>query len=304
MKGPQKGIVIFFVSVALCSTIAWIVPQTFLWVGNYITWILGLIMYGMGLSLRWGDFGILRQYWKLIIAGVVLQYTVMPLISIGLSFAFSLPLPIFYGMLVVGACPGGTASNVMVYFAKGNVALSILLTFFSTMLSPLLTPIIIYGVLHQEIELSFWELMKSPLFIVILPVILGMITKSILKEKGKHIMKITPIISIAGISCIIAFVLGKNKETLEAMAILTYVAIALHNVLGLLFGYIVAKWGLKTNASDARTLAIEVGMQNSGLGAKLLIAQVKVFGVSSLVPAAFFSVWHNVTGVLFSFLKK
>lgn len=224
---------------------------------------------------------------------MAMQYLVMPLLAVGISFALGLPREALIGMVVVGACPGGTASNVIAYLARANVPLSVTMTLASTCLAPILTPIIIYMVLDTQIEIDFWAMVKSVFWIVVFPLVDGLILRRIFRKKLEPFLRYFPSISIMVIALLIACIIGLNQKTLLAFPLLVFTAVILHNGLGLAAGYGLARLA-KCSKRDARTLAIEVGMQNSGLGVALA---VKHFGASTALAGALFSLWHNITGV-------
>lgn len=284
----------YFILVAVAfSAVALAWPESFIWLKPHIPLGLGVIMFGMGLTLDFEDFRNIARKWHIVGFGVVMQYLVMPLLAVGISFAFGLPPEAVIGMVVVGACPGGTASNVVAYLARANVPLSVTMTLASTCLAPILTPAVIYFVLEKQVQIDFMGMVQSVFWIVVFPLVDGLIIRRIFRKKLEPFLKYFPSVSIMAIVLIIACIIGLNRETLLAFPLLVFGAVALHNALGLATGYGLARLA-KCSERDARTLAIEVGMQNSGLGVALA---VKHFGVASALPGALFSLWHNVTGV-------
>ncbi len=283
----------FLLMAVVLSAAAYIDPALFTWLKPHIALCLGIIMFGMGLTLEVEDFALAIKNYKAVGLGVLLQYTVMPVLAVILSSLLGLPQEALIGMVVVGACPGGTASNVIAHLAKANVALSVTLTLISTCLAPILTPVIIYLVLHQQIEIPFIPMVKSVFWIVIFPLVDGLVLRKILRNKIDPIIHVFPSLSILVISLLIACIIGLNHDMLATYPLLVFVAVALHNLGGLTAGY----WGgriAKLSHKDCVTLAIEVGMQNSGLGVALA---TKYFGASSALPGALFSLWHNISGV-------
>jgi len=268
-------------------------PEWFTWVKPYIPMCLGIIMFGMGLTLNFEDFRDILRKWKLVGLGMILQYTIMPLLAVGISSLLGLPTSAMVGMVVVGACPGGTASNVIAYIARANVPLSVTMTLASTALAPLLTPIVIYLLLDQKVSIDFWGMMRSVFWIVLFPLLDGLVLRRLFRKHLDPVLSWFPSVSIVVISLLIACIIGLNRANLLAFPVLVFLAVVLHNVLGLGTGYFVARLtGCKER--DARTLAIEVGMQNSGLGVALASS---FFTAASALPAALFSLWHNISGV-------
>jgi len=283
-----------FISLAVLLSLAALVhPEWFIWIKPHIPMGLGIIMFGMGLTLEFGDFREVLSKWPLVVLGVVLQYVIMPALAVSISFVFGLPPEAVIGMVVVGACPGGTASNVITYLARGNVPLSVTMTLASTCLAPLLTPAIIYLVLEREVSMDFWAMVRSVFWIVVFPMVDGLILRRLFRRRLDPVVRYFPSLSIVVIALLIACIMGLNQKMLLTFPLFVFLAVAVHNGLGLVAGYGVARM-LRCSRRDARTVAIEVGMQNSGLGVALA---VKYFGAGSALPGALFSLWHNVTGV-------
>ena len=277
----------------LMSALALAWPPSFTWVKPHIPLGLGIIMFGMGLTLDFEDFRDILRKWPLVGLGVGLQYVVMPGLAVGISVALGLPQEALIGMVVVGACPGGTASNVIAYLARANVALSVTMTLASTCLAPVLTPAIIYLLLERQVEIDFQGMVGSVFWIVVFPLVDGLVLRRLFRARMEPLLRYFPSLSIIVIVMLIACIIGLNRETLLAFPVLVLLGVALHNGLGLAAGYGVARLA-RCSERDARTLAIEVGMQNSGLGVALA---VKHFGAAMALPGALFSLWHNLSGV-------
>ncbi len=286
----------FLLLAVVLSVLAFIEPTLFVWLKPHIALCLGIIMFGMGLTLEFKDFKAAIKNYKAVGLGVLMQYTIMPALAVVISTFMGLPQEILIGMVVVGACPGGTASNVIAHLAKANVALSVTMTLISTCLAPILTPAIIYVLLNQQIEIPFLPMVKSVFWIVIFPLVDGLVLRRLLRKKLDPVIHVFPTISILVIALLIACIIGLNHDTLATFPVLVFVAVVLHNLGGLVTGYGVGKVaGLPRK--DCLTLAIEVGMQNSGLGVALA---TKYFSAASALPGALFSLWHNISGVIFA----
>ncbi|MBI9079333.1 MAG: bile acid:sodium symporter family protein [Pseudodesulfovibrio sp.] len=283
----------FILIAVVFSGVALVIPPSFTWIKPHIPLGLGVIMFGMGLTLDFEDFRDVLRKWKLVGFGIVMQYVVMPMLAVFISFVLGLSPEATMGMVVVGACPGGTASNVIAYLARANVPLSVTMTLVSTCLAPLLTPAIIYIALEKQIEIDFWAMVQSVFWIVVFPLLDGLVLRRIFRKKLEPLLRFFPSLSIIVIALLIACIIGLNQQTLLAFPFLVLFAVMLHNGLGLAAGYGFARL-FRCSKRDARTVAIEVGMQNSGLGVALA---VKYFGVASALPGALFSLWHNITGV-------
>ena len=278
----------------LFSGLALFQPEWFTWIKPHIPIFLGIIMFGMGVSLAFKD---LEQVWRKpqhIGAGLVFQFILMPTIAFCIGKALNLSSELFIGLIIVGSCPGGTASNVITYLARANLALSITLTLISTLLAPLVTPFIILFLLHEKIDINVISLMKTTFWIVLFPLVDGLIIRQFFQKQLKPIIQVFPSISIIAITAVIACVVGLNQQTLLRLPILIMIAVVLHNGLGLCIGYGFSKL-LKFPISTARTLSIETGMQNSGLGVALATAH---FSPLAALPGAIFSFWHNFSGII------
>lgn len=276
----------------LVSVIAYFMPEFFASWQNAIVPLLTVIMFGMGMTLKWEDFSRTFREPKKILTGIFLQYTIMPFTAYFISMLLGLNEELTIGMVLVGSSAGGTASNVICYLSKGNVALSITLTMCSTLLAVIATPTLSYILLNQFIEIPFFDMLLSILQIIIAPVLLGTLLNSLFEERLQKIKSLFPLISVAAIVVIIGIVIGLNQVKLFNSGIILVIAVMLHNASGLSFGYLLS-FLLGFDKTTCRTIAIEVGMQNSGLSVALAI---KFFGALSAVPGAVFSVWHNLSG--------
>lgn len=286
----------FALWVLVFAGIAFFNPTLFGFIGKYIPWILGVIMFGMGVIMTVDDFkGVLKQPKSILIATVA-QFTIMPLLAYALSKLFQLPPEIAVGVILVGCCPGGTSSNVMTYLARGNTALSVSATAVSTLLSPFLTPAIFYLLASEWLAIDALGMFKSILQIVLVPIILGLVVRTILGKKAESYGEVMPLVSVIGIVLIVAFVVGASKDRIIESGLLIFAVVVLHNGLGYLIGFVVAK-ALKLQYNDQKAVSIEVGMQNSGLGVALSGVHFAASPVTA-VPSAVFSFWHNISGPL------
>jgi len=286
----QDGFVVWVLAGALWGYLA---PEAAAPGKLWIPEALAAIMLGMGLTLSSKDLSNLRFAGKLLIVGVALQYLVMPIGAWLIATALGLPKLLALGVILVGACPGGTASNVVVFLARGDVALSVGMTTLSTLLSPLVTPLWIWVLASTWVEIDplllFWTVTK----IVLIPVILGATIRRFWQPGTWLFEGVLPVFSIAVIAWIVGVIVALNHDQL-ASAALVFFAVVMHNAMGLFTGYFGTRHA-HVNETQRRTISIEVGMQNSGLAVALALAH---FGPLAAVPGAIFSVWHNVTGPL------
>ena len=290
----NRAILIFPLAAMACSWIAFQFPELFIGFKPAIIPLLSVIMFTMGMTLSLDDFKRVFQMPKVIGLGVGLQYGLMPLFAFIIAKGLSLPLELMVGLILLGSCPGGTASNVMCFLSRGDVALSITLTAVSTILAVVLTPFITWLYIGQEVAVPILSMMMTVFKIIVLPVILGVIINRYFGAVLRPVKPLLPLFAMAAIVLIIAIIVALNGQQLSQIALAIVVAIMLHNSLGLLSGYWLAKW-LGYDERVCRSLAIEVGMQNSGLGVELA---TKYFSVMVALPSAIFSIWHNISGSL------
>ncbi|WP_131196976.1 ketopantoate/pantoate/pantothenate transporter PanS [Lichenihabitans psoromatis] len=278
----------------LVAVAAYLSPPTFRPVSPYVALLLGLIMFAMGVSLRIADFKRVFVQPGPVIAGLGLHYLIMPLAAYLIAHALNMPPEITTGMILVGSVASGTASTVMVYLSGGDVALSVTISAFSTLVGIVATPLLTRLYVSADIAVDTVGLLGSIVEIVALPVALGLVVNHLASRLVRRIEPLLPLVSIAAILLIIGAVVGGAQPSIAAVGPLVMVGVILHNGVGLLGGY----WGgrlLGFNESVCRTLALEVGMQNSGLAATL---GIKYFSPLAALPGAIFSVWHNLSGSL------
>lgn len=283
---------LFPVWALLLASIAYYLPQPFSEGKPLILPLLMVIMFGMGMTLTTTDFRRVLQRPGVIALGVTLQYMVMPLAAFSLSRLLGLTPELTAGMVLVGASAGGTASNVITFLARGDVALSISLTMVSTLLAVILTPGLTWLYIGNTVPVPVASMLLSVLQIVIAPVLLGVALNSLAGERLKPLNRLFPLLSMSAIVIIVGIIVGLNQERLSGLGMTVLMAVALHNAIGLGLGYLLPRL-LGHDATTCRTLAIEVGMQNSGLGVALA---VKYFGATAALPGAVFSIWHNLSG--------
>lgn len=278
--------------VALCGAVGAFYPGTFRWVGPQISWMLGAVMFGMGMTLTFDDVKLLtKRPWEICL-GAVAQFTIMPLVAYALAKLFNLPPELAVGVILVGTCPGGTASNVMAYLAKGDVALSVAMTMTTTILAPIVTPLLTYHLAGAWVEISLVSMMISIAKMVLLPVVLGILLNHYCSNFVRSVVDYLPFFSSVVIALIVGGVVALSASKLFSYGPLIMLVVILHNAFGLLLGYYMAKL-CGMDDRKARTVSIEVGLQNSGMAAAL---SVMYFSAAAAIPGAIFSVWHNISG--------
>ena len=291
---PNLIITAFPLLAILFASIATIFPHWFTPLSGWILIMLGIIMFTMGMTLRVADFSRVLKMPSVIVIGVGMQFLLMPFFGWMLAWILNFSPLLAAGLVLVGSCPGGTASNVICFLGKGDVALSVTLTAISTLLAFLATPFLTWFYVGQSVEVPVLNMLLSIIKIVLLPVLAGVIINTYFGRYLEPIKPALPVLSVLTIVIVIAVVTALNVDNLKQLTWMIGVAVVLHNLLGLVAGYLIAR-GLGYDIKIARTLAIEVGMQNSGLGTALA---VKYFGAAAALPGALFSVWHNLSGAL------
>jgi BASS family bile acid:Na+ symporter len=276
----------------ILSTVAFFFPDLFLGLKPAIIPLLTIVMFCMGMTLKWEDFKRTLKSPKVILIGVLLQYFVMPLSAYLISKSFGLTPEYIAGMVLVGSSAGGTASNVICYLAKGNVALSITLTMISTLIAVFAMPALSLLYLHQVVQVPFIKMLFSISQMVLIPVLAGTTLNTFMGTRIKKVGPLFPFISSIAIVVIIAIIIGLNQTKLKEVGFIIICCVMLHNLTGLLIGFWIPK-SLGYDNRTCRTLSIEVGMQNSGLSVALAVNH---FSIVAAIPGAIFSIWHNLSG--------
>ena len=283
---------LFPVWAILLSVLAFFQPSLFTSLKTFIVPLLTIIMLAMGLTLTPKDFANVSKNIKAVSVGVILQFTVMPLVALIIATLMNFDTNLTVGLVLVGAVAGGTSSNVMCFLAKGDVALSISMTAISTLLSVIFTPLLVELLAGKSIDIPVMGMIISLIKIVLVPVVLGIVLNTLLHKPIQKIAPALPLISMAAIVIIIAIVVALNAEKLVEVGSMVAIAVILHNSFGLLAGYWITK-KLGFEEKVCRTIAFEVGLQNSGLATALAM---KFFAPTSAIAGTIFSVWHNISG--------
>ena len=285
------------VLVVLVAAVSLWLPACFSWIDTWtINPLLGVIMFGMGLTLSPKDFRIVLSRPKDILLGCLAQFTVMPLLALVLTWAFSLPKELALGVILVGCCPGGTASNVITYLAKGDLALSVGMTATSTLLAPILTPFLVWLLAGTMVEVDTVGMLLSIVYVVIAPIVVGLLCQHFLPRLTKGVVPYLPACSSVTIAVVVGIIVSHNADRLLVGGLLVVVVVMLHNVCGLAIGYLLGRL-LALPDAKRRAISIEVGMQNSGLASSLATLHFAAYPLAT-IPGAIFSVWHNISGAL------
>lgn len=279
------------------SSLALYHPPLFTWFsGNWITFGLGGIMLGMGLTLRLVDFQRVTETPRWVMTGLFLQFTVMPFLGWLLGKVFDLPVFFAVGLILVSSCPGGTASNVIVFLSRANLALSVTMTALSTMAAIVMTPLLTSSLSGNEIDVDALGLFYSTLKVVLVPVVLGVILSAQLPRYTQKVQFYSPTVAVLLITLIVASIIGQGKEIILDSGASLILSIMILHLSGFIFGYFLSKFFLKDEAVS-RTISVEVGMQNSGLG--VVLAKENFINPAVAIPAAISSLVHSLFGSIF-----
>ena len=258
--------------------------------------LLGVIMFGMGLTLKAEDFKVVFSRPKDVLVGCLAQFTVMPLLAFALTKVFRLEPALAIGVILVGCCPGGTASNVITYLAKGDLALSVGMTAVSTLLAPVLTPLLVWLLAGETVDVDVVGMLLSILWVVILPIALGLLVKRFWPRTTEQASAYLPALSTLAICLIVLIVIAANAHKLLDGGLIVLLVVVLHNVCGLGAGYLIGTL-LRLTPAKRRAISVEVGMQNSGLASSLATLHFAAYPLAT-IPGALFSVWHNISGAI------
>ncbi len=295
------------VSIFIGKNMAWIVliiaalalffPETCLWIHTkWINYLLMIVMFGMGLTMKLSDFAVVFKRPGDIIIGCSAQFIIMPLLAFALGKTFSLNDELLAGVILVGTCPGGTSSNVITYLSKGDTALSVGMTSINTLLAPFLTPLLTYLYLRTSVSVDAKAMFLSIIQVVIVPIGLGLLINRLFGKRAQRITDALPVVSVIAICLIVASVVSHNSEKILSTGLIIFIVVILHNLLGYFFGYLIGIL-FKMDLPRKKAVAIEIGMQNSGLATTLAGSAFPNLTMAT-VPGAIFSVWHNISGAI------
>lgn len=304
-KSPEDrsaliAVTIFPALIIAAALFGYFAPETASILTPHTSIFLGVVMFGMGLTLTLPDFKLVFTRPLPILVGVVAQYLIMPTLAVFVAWALQLPPELAVGVILVGCAPGGTSSNVISYLAKADVALSVTMTSVSTLLAPLLTPLVTSWLAGKYMPVSASDMAMSIVKMVLVPVVAGLALRLLLPKIVNKILPALPWISTLGISCVVIGVVAPSTEQIQQAGWIVFAAVVLHNVSGYALGYVFSALS-RTSRRVSRTVSIEVGMQNSGLAATLAGTY---FSPVAALPAAIFSIWHNLSGALLSVIYR
>jgi len=294
---------LFPIWVVLGGALALVEPEWFVWFsGDFITWGLAVIMLGMGITLSVADFKAVLKMPRAVAAGFVAQYLVMPFLGWAIAHLLKLDTPLAVGLILVSCCPGGTASNVVTYLARANVALSVLMTMCSTFGAIVMTPLLTKWLAGTYVPVDAWGLFISTIKIVLAPLVVGLVLHHLTPRFVKGILPVAPLISVLAITMICASIIGASAEQFRQSGAVLLLAVFLLHAGGFGLGYLFA-WVLRFDKINCRTVSVEVGMQNSGLGAALAREHFATMPLAPL-PCAISATFHSVIGSILAGLWR
>ena len=300
-RSARIAVTVFPVLILAAFAVSLVAPAQLSPLSAWTSIALGIIMFGMGLTLTPPDFALVARRPLPVLVGVVAQFVIMPTLAWILAKVFGLDPALAAGVILVGCAPGGTSSNVISYLAKGDVALSVTMTSISTLLAPLMTPLLTRWLAGQYMPVDAGSMAMSIVKMVLVPVVGGLVVRVLFTRAVERVLPAMPWVSVLGICYVVLAVVSKSAEKILSAGLLILVVVACHNVLGYLFGYGAGRM-LGRDSRVCRTISIEVGMQNSGLAAALATTY---FSPAAALPGAVFSTWHNLSGaVLAAFYRR
>ena len=286
------------------AALALFLPGTCLWIQTkWVNYLLMVVMFGMGLTMKLSDFAVVFSRPRDVLIGCTAQFVVMPLLAFALGKFFGLEEELLVGVVLVGTCPGGTSSNVITYLSKGDTALSVGMTSINTMLAPFLTPALTWLYLRTSVSVDIKAMFLSIIQVVVVPIGLGLLINRLFGKQTRKITDVLPLISVTAICLIVAAVVSHNSEKILSTGLVIFAVVILHNLLGYLCGYLVGVL-FRMDLPRKKAVAIEIGMQNSGLATTLAGSAFPNLSMAT-VPGAIFSVWHNISGaILAGFFRR
>ena len=283
--------------VLIIAAMALFLPGTCLWIQTkWINYLLMVVMFGMGLTMKVSDFAVVFSNPRDVIIGCFAQFLVMPALALALGRIFGLNDELLVGVVLVGTCPGGTSSNVITYLSKGDTALSVGMTSINTLIAPFLTPALTYLYLRTTVSVDVKSMFLSIIQVIIVPIGMGLLINKLFGKYTQKIMYVMPTVSVAAICLIVAAVVSHNSEKIMSAGFVILIIVIMHNLLGYVCGYLIGIL-FKMDISRKKAVSIEIGMQNSGLATSLASSAFPDMAMAT-IPGAIFSVWHNISGAV------
>lgn len=297
-RSARIAVLVFPIIIVAAGAFGLFFPGVALPLNPLVPYLLGVVMFTMGLTMKAPDLKLIVRMPQAVAIGFVAQFTIMPLVGLGLAVLFGFEPLLVVGMVLLGSVPGGASSNIVAYLARGNVALSVAMTTLSTILAPFITPFIVLWLAGSYLPVDFGSMFFQIMQITIIPVALGIIVKLVAGKFVEAISAVIPWVSVSVLSLVIAGIMARSAGVVMASAGLVVLAVILHNATGFTLGYMAA-WAGRLGARERRAVAVEVGMQNAGLAAALANSH---YGPLASLPAAVATIWHNIGGALLAAL--
>ncbi|MEV5380244.1 bile acid:sodium symporter family protein [Streptomyces nondiastaticus] len=293
-RTARLAVTVFPLLVVAAGALGLAAPSRFTGWAPAVPYLLGVVMFTMGLTLTGEDFrAVAKRPWAVGL-GLVAHYVIMPGLGWLIATALGLPPQLAAGVILVGCAPSGTASNVVTYLARGDVALSVSVATVSTLVAPLVTPPLTLLLADRFLDVDAGAMFTDILKTVLVPVVGGALVRMVAGRRVARLLGVLPSLSALTIAVLVLIVVSGSAARIKDAAALVLLAVVLHNGLGLALGYAAGRLA-RLGAPSSRAMAFEVGMQNSGLAASLATAH---FSPAAALPAAVFSVWHNVSGAV------
>lgn len=297
-QSANRAVFVFPIVILIAGLIGMFAPDLTLPLNPWVVPMLGIVMFLMGLTLTPPDLAAVAAMPRAVVIGCIAQFAIMPVTGWLVAMLMGLDPVLTVGMILLGSAPGGASSNIVAYLARGNVALSISMTSVSTLLAPIMTPLLIWALAGQYLPVDFWSMFKQVLQMVLVPVLLGMIARYLLRGVISQILPVVPWLAMIVLSVLIAGIMSKTGATVLQSGLAVFAAVLIHNAFGFALGYVAAKvTGLAE--PERRAISIEVGMQNAGLAAALATAN---YSPAAALPAAVATIWHNIAGAILAFI--
>lgn len=297
-RSARNAVAIFPLVILAAGLLGMFVPALTLPLNPWVVPMLGVVMFLMGLTLTPPDFAALSQMPRAVVIGCIAQFVVMPFAGLAVARLMGLDPLLTVGMVLLGSAPGGASSNIVAYLARGNVALSIAMTSISTLIAPVMTPLLVWALAGRYLPVDFWSMLKQVMQMVLVPVVLGMLARWALRGVIGRLLPAVPWLALLVLAVLIAGIMSRAGATVLQSGLAVFAAVILHNAIGFALGWGAARAAGLADA-ERRAISIEVGMQNAGLAAALANAN---YAPAAALPAAVATIWHNIAGALLAFL--
>ena len=297
-RSGRFAVAVFPLAILAAGLFGTFLPDLAMPLNPWVIPMLGLVMFLMGLTLTPPDLAAVAAMPHAVLIGCIAQFAIMPVAGWLIAVALGLEPMLIVGMVLLGSAPGGASSNIVAYLARGNVALSVSMTSVSTLIAPVMTPLLVWMLAGQYLPVDFWAMLKQVMQMVLVPVLLGMGARWLLRGVAQRILPVVPWLAMIVLAVLIAGIMARTGQVVLGSALIVFVAVLLHNSAGFALGWLAAR-AAGLAAPERRAISVEVGMQNAGLAAALANAN---YGPAAALPAAVATIWHNIGGAILAFL--